>query len=132
MLKTFAPSDLPDNCELTLRLSPTQANTNAGGNIFGGWLMSQVDIAASIIAYERARMPVVTRAVNSFQFIKPVFVGDLVSCYGHIIHEGHSSMTIHELVYTQRGNTPDLHIKVAEAELVFVAINHNHKPTPYR
>jgi len=129
MIQTFAPSTLPDGYQLPLRITPTPADTNAGGNIFGGWLMSQVDIAASICAYAIIRGPFVTRAVNAFQFLKPIHVGDLVSCYCLMVQQKTSSLTIDAQVYVQRGREPDVHIKVATAELVFVAIDEQHRPT---
>ena len=77
-------SDQPGDSELAIRVMATPADTNAAGDIFGGWLMSQVDIAGSIIARRRANGRIVTVAVDSFQFHQPVFVGDLISCYARI------------------------------------------------
>ena len=85
-----------------IRVPARPADQNPGGSIFGGWIMSYVDIAGSIPALERVRGPVVTRAVDSFEFKKPVFVGDLISCYAEIISEGHTSMKVKVEVYAER------------------------------
>ncbi|MDH4135066.1 MAG: acyl-CoA thioesterase, partial [Gammaproteobacteria bacterium] len=94
---------LPTDRHATLRIVPMPADTNAAGNIFGGWLMSQVDIAGSIAAIRRARGPVTTVAVNGFRFIKPVYVGDLVSLYAEVSAVGTTSITTQIRVYVERG-----------------------------
>lgn len=105
------------------------ADTNQGGSIFGGWIMSQVDIAGSIPASQRAKGNVVTRAVDSFEFKKPVFVGDLVSCYADVISTGRSSVTVQVDVYAERSEKGIVEcIKVTEAQLVYVAIDDQGKP----
>ncbi len=91
--------------------------------------MSYVDIAGSIPALQRVRGPVVTRAVNSFEFKKPVFVGDLISCYADIISEGHTSVKVKVVVYAERMTQGEVQcIKVTEATLVYVAIDENRRP----
>ena len=112
-----------------IKVPARPADQNPGGSIFGGWIMSYVDIAGSIPALERVRGPVVTRAVDSFEFKKPVFVGDLISCYAEIISEGRTSMKVKVEVYAERmskGETST--IKVTEATLTYVAIDDNRKP----
>lgn len=97
--------------------------------MFGGWIMSNVDIAGSIPALRRARGPVVTRAVDSFEFKKPVFVGDLVSCFAEIIGEGRSSIKVKVEVYAERMKAGDTSCtKVTEATLTYVAIDENRRP----
>ena len=86
-----------------LRTVPMPADTNYAGDIFGGWIMSQVDMAGSIPAMRRARGRIATVAVNSFVFKQPVFVGDLVSFYAEIIKVGRTSITVDVTVYAQRG-----------------------------
>ena len=86
-----------------LRTVPMPADTNYAGDIFGGWIMSQVDMAGSIPAIRRARGRIATVAVNSFVFKQPVFVGDLVSFYADIIKVGRTSITVDVAVYAQRG-----------------------------
>ena len=93
---------LPDGEQPVLRIVPMPADTNAHGTIFGGWVMSQVDIAGSVAAWERAQGPVVTIAVNSFVFREPVFVGDLVSFYARVLKVGRTSITVDVEVFAQR------------------------------
>src|SRR5512134_3250936 len=93
---------LPADEQPVLRIVPMPADTNAHGTIFGGWVMSQVDIAGSVVAWERAAGPVVTVAVNSFVFQEPVFVGDLVSFYARVIKVGRTSITTDVEVFAHR------------------------------
>jgi acyl-CoA thioesterase YciA len=110
------------------------ADTNAAGNIFGGWLMSQVDIAGSIVALRRAHGPVTTVAVNAFHFHKPVYVGDVVSLYAEVIRVGTTSITVNVVVYAERGlrlrSAEGTIEKVAEATLTYVAIDANYHKRP--
>lgn len=122
---------LPRDRQPTLRLVPMPADTNRAGDIFGGWLMSQVDIAGSVAAARRARGRVATVAVNAFQFKKPVFVGDLVSCYASVVKVGTTSITVDVEVFAERfdprtGN-PEC-VRVTEAVLTYVAIDENRAP----
>jgi len=118
---------LPKGKDATTRLVPMPADTNAAGDIFGGWIMSQVDIAGSIAAVRKAKGRVVTVAVNEFQFHQPVFVGDLVSFYAEIVKVGRSSMTVFVEVYAERRREQEECIKVTEATLTYVAIDENRK-----
>lgn len=118
---------LPDK-QPAIRVAAMPADTNSAGTIFGGWIMSQVDIAGSIIALERARGRVVTVAVNSFEFHQPVFVGDLISCYAEVIKVGRTSITVKVEVYAQRCPSNPKTIKVTQAELTYVALDENRKP----
>jgi acyl-CoA thioesterase YciA len=112
-----------------IRLPATPADANKDGSIFGGWIMSQVDIAGSIPAEIVAKGPIVTRAVDSFEFKKPVFVGDLISCYADMIAIGRTSVTVKVDVYAQRRRGDQLEtIVVTEASLVYVAIDQHGKP----
>lgn len=132
MKKTSNTSDsstfLPKDREPTLRLMPMPSDTNAAGHIFGGWIMSQVDIAGSIVAYSHVQGPVVTVAVNEFQFHHPVFVGDLVSCYAKVTKTGRTSLTVFVEVYAQRQRSIGECLKVTEATVIFVAIDEDRKP----
>ena len=105
-------------------------DTNASGDIFGGWLMSQVDIAGSIEAFRRTNGRIVTVAVNEFRFLKPVYVGDLVSLYTRLINIGTTSIRIHVTAYAERNRGKDECHKVAEAEITYVAIDENRQPRP--
>lgn len=114
-----------------LRTVPMPSDTNYAGDIFGGWLMSQVDMAGSIPAIRCARGRVATVAVNSFVFKQPVFVGDLVSLYADVIRVGHTSVTVNVAVYVQRGvreGGEEVCIKVTEAVLTYVAIDASRRP----
>ncbi len=104
------------------------SDTNASGDIFGGWLMSQVDIAGSIAAHRYVGGRVVTVAVNEFIFIKPVLVGDLVSIYADVVHIGKTSIRICLEVMAEHGRGKDNAEKVAEAVLTYVAIDKDKKP----
>ena len=120
---------LPENRMPVIRVPARPADQNPGGSIFGGWIMSYVDIAGSIPALERVRGPVVTRAVDSFEFKKPVFVGDLISCYADIISEGRTSMKVKVEVYAQRMSRGETScVKVTEAVLTYVAIDDKRRP----
>lgn len=121
---------LPSNREPVLRLVPRPADCNQNGDIFGGWVMSQVDIAAGVVAARRARGRVATVAVNSFQFKQPVYVGDLVSFYADIVRVGTTSITISVDVYAQRNPNDIETVKVTEATLTFVATGEDRKPRP--
>ncbi len=119
---------MPDKNELAIRVMATPADTNPDGDIFGGWLMSQVDIAGSIIAHRHARSRIVTVAVNSFQFKQPVFVGDVISCYATITHIGHTSITVHVKAFADRHAQPHEHVQVTEADLTYVAVDEQRRP----
>jgi acyl-CoA thioesterase YciA len=114
----------------TLRVLAMPTDTNAAGDIFGGWIMSQVDIAGSVAAYRRAKGRVVTVAVNSFQFHYPVYVGDLISCYADVTRIGRTSLTVHVEVYAERNRQVEECIKVTEATLTYVAIDNHRRPRP--
>jgi acyl-CoA thioesterase YciA len=113
-----------------MRLPARPRDTNAAGDIFGGWIMSQVDLAGAIVASRRAKGRVVTVAVNSFQFHQPVYVGDLISCYANVIKTGNTSITVFVEVFAERYPDRVECIKVTEATLTYVAVDENRKPRP--
>ncbi len=120
---------LPEGRIPVIRVPARPSDQNPGGSIFGGWIMSYVDIAGSIPALARVRGPVVTRAVDSFEFKKPVFVGDLISCYAEIVEEGRTSLKVNVEVYAERMSKGETScIKVTEAVLTYVAIDENRRP----
>ena len=121
-------SSLPENKEPVLRVMPMPADSNQHGDIFGGWIMSQVDIAGSVLAARRARGRVATIAVNSFQFKQPVFIGDLLSFYCDIVRVGKTSITVQVEVYAQRNPRDIETVKVTEATLTYVATGPDRKP----
>ena len=112
----------PDS-QLTLRVVPMPADANANGDIFGGWVMAQVDIAGSIIAVRRARGRVATVAVNSFQFKQPVSIGDLLSFWAREINVGKTSITVQVEVTAERNPENPINVKVTDATLTYVAID---------
>ena len=122
------PVCLPTDKEPTLRLVPMPADSNPSGDIFGGWVMSQVDIAGSIPAIRRARGRVVTVAVNSFVFRQPVMVGDIVSLYAEVVKVGRTSITVNVEVYAQRNPVKEECVKVTEATLTYVAVDNERRP----
>jgi acyl-CoA thioesterase YciA len=120
---------LPEGKQPTLRMVPMPADTNAVGNIFGGWIMAQVDIAASIPAFRRAGGRVVTVAVNSFSFRQPVFVGDVVSFYADIVAVGQTSLRVFVECFSERLVQGEHRVvKVTEATLTYVAVDKNNRP----
>ena len=118
----------------TTRLMAMPTDTNASGDIFGGWIMSQVDIAGAVEAYRRARGRVATVAVNAFQFHHPVYVGDLVSFYAEVVRIGNTSLTVDVAVFAERdrGVAEPRHIcqRVTEATLTYVAVDSERQPRP--
>jgi acyl-CoA thioesterase YciA len=110
----------------TLRVKTRPNDANKGGDIFGGWLMSQIDIAGAIAAARRAKGPVVTVAVKNLTFIKPLYIYDIASFYTKVTGVGSSSVTIEVTVYAERykeGETELSEIKVSDATLVYVAVS---------
>ena len=116
------------NRDPVLRVVPMPADVNMNGDIFGGYIMAQVDIAGGIVAMRRARGRVATVAVNAFQFKEPVFVGDVLSFYAAVIRVGRTSITVDVQVYAQR-RPQDLEVvKVTEATLTYVATGEDRRP----
>ncbi|KJE35237.1 acyl-CoA thioester hydrolase [Thalassospira sp. HJ] len=126
----FAESTMPrgDLCTRTLAMP---ADTNPSGDIFGGWLMSQMDIAGGVLASQIAEGRVATIAVDGMTFHRPVYVGDTVCVYGDIEKIGNTSMVLHLESWVLRKNQPP-RIKVTEATFTFVAIDAEGRPRPVR
>ena len=116
------PTRLPDK-QPTLRVMPMPADVNPAGDIFGGYVMANVDLAGGIAAIRRARGRVATIAVNQFLFKQPVSVGDVLSFYAEVVKVGRTSMNINVEVYAERHPTNPLVVKVTEAQLTYVALN---------
>ena len=124
---TISPPLLPQkNC--ALRVVPQPSDANVHGDVFGGWIMAQVDIAGSIPASRRANGRVATVAVNSFIFKQPVFVGDLLSFYADIVKTGTTSITVSVEVFAQRMSLSEELVKVTEATLTYVATDKERRP----
>ncbi|MEK9917676.1 MAG: acyl-CoA thioesterase [Betaproteobacteria bacterium] len=118
---------LPKGVDPTLRVVPMPSDANYSGDIFGGWIMSQVDIAGSIPAVQVAKGRVATIAVNSFLFKQPVLIGDLVSFYATISKVGRTSITVDVEVFAQRRSLHEI-VKVTDATLTYVAVDEKRKP----
>lgn len=120
---------LPPNQHLAIRTIAMPRDTNSKGDIFGGWLVSQMDLAAGTIASIRTKGRVVTIAIDALTFHKPVFIGDEVSCYVEIIRIGRTSITMKVEAWVRRSLSNDT-LKVTEGTLTFVAIDANGRPRP--
>jgi len=114
---------------LTVRISAMPADTNANGDIFGGWVLSRMDQAGGIAGVERARGRVVTIALDAMKFIRPVWVGDVLEVYTQVESIGRTSMKIHVEAWARRFQT-HIHEKVTDANFTFVAIDENGRPRP--
>ena len=121
---------LPTDKELVLKVIPMPADCNANGDIFGGWVMAQVDLAGSVIPARYTQGRMATVAVNQFIFKQPVRVGDILSFFGHITKLGNTSVTVQVEVYAERFRAQGEYVKVTEASLTYVAIDETGKPRP--
>jgi acyl-CoA thioesterase YciA len=118
--------------EPTLRVTMLPRDTNARGTIFGGVILSHIDLAGGIAASRCAARNFVTRAMHAVEFIAPVYVGDVVSFYTSVLHAGTSSVTIKVDVEAERVKDPNQRVKVTEAEVIYVAVDEAGKPIPMR
>jgi len=109
--------------EPVLRVMPMPADMNGNGDIFGGWVMAQCDVAGAIPAMRRARGRIATVAVQSFLFKQPISVGDIVSFYAEVVKVGRTSITVDVQVFAERHPANPVVVKVTEAQLTYVAIN---------
>jgi len=112
---------------LTIRTLAMPADTNAAGDIFGGWVLSQMDIAAGIVASRRANGPVATVAIEAMKFIEPIHLRDLISVYAHVETVGRTSMGVRIEVIADR-DLGATQVKVTEGLFTFVALDANHRP----
>jgi acyl-CoA thioesterase YciA len=120
-----------DRPEPILRVVPRPGDINANGHIFGGWVLSQMDIAAGIVASRQSNGPVATVAIDKMEFIAPILMHDLISVYAVVERIGRTSLTIRiEVVATRRMGLED--VKVTEGVFTFVALDENHRPRPVR
>lgn len=124
------PLQLPDDRQLVMRVMPMPADANGNGDIFGGWIMAQVDLAGAVLPARIAKGRIATVAVNQFVFKQPVSMGDLLSFYARVERIGRTSITVNVEVFAER-NPADLHVvKVTEANITYVAIDHSGRPRP--
>ena len=124
----MAPDSAP-RPEPAIRTVPMPADANAAGDIFGGWILSQMDIAGAVVAVERAQGRVATIAIEAMKFHRPVFVGDLVSCYANVARVGRTSITVHVETVVRRARHEDT-LTVTEGTFTYVAVDENGAPRP--
>jgi acyl-CoA thioesterase YciA len=124
------PVTLPADKELVLKVIPMPADSNANGDIFGGWVMAQVDLAGAVLPARYARGRMATVAVKEFVFKQPVRVGDILSFFSHITRIGRTSVTVDVEVYAERIAQQGQYLKVTEAQLTYVAIDAEGQPRP--
>ena len=121
---------LPSHKELVLKVIPLPADSNANGDIFGGWVMAQVDLAGSVLPARHTKGRMATVAVKEFVFKQPVRVGDILSFFAEVTRIGRTSVTVDVEVYAERFTTQGQYVKVTEAILTYVAIDGNGRPRP--
>ena len=127
-ISSIAPLTLPNDRQLVMRVMPMPADANGNGDIFGGWIMAQVDLAGAVLPARIAKGRIATVAVNQFVFKQPVSMGDLLSFYAKVERIGKTSVTVNVEVYAER-NPAKLHVvKVTEANLTYVAIDGSGRP----
>lgn len=126
------PAQLPTDKELVLKVIPMPADCNMNGDIFGGWVMAQVDLAGAVIPARIVRGRFATVAVNEFIFKQPVRLGDILSFYSELVRVGNTSITVTVEVYAQRMRAQGEVIKVTEARLTYVAIDEQGRPKPVK
>ena len=121
---------LPADMELVLKVIPMPADTNPNGDIFGGWVMAQVDLAGSVLPARVIRGRMATVAVNEFIFKQPVRVGDILSFHAAIVRTGRTSVTVKVEVFAEPMRRQGDYVKVTEAMLTYVAIDEHGRPKP--
>ncbi len=124
------PPLAPSDKELVLKVIPMPADCNANGDIFGGWVMAQVDLAGSVLPARLVQGRIATVAVNQFIFKQPVKVGDILSFYSAATRIGKTSVTVDVEVFAERFRAQGQFVKVTEASLTYVAIDENGRPRP--
>jgi acyl-CoA thioesterase YciA len=127
---SLAATALPSDKELVLKVIPMPADCNANGDIFGGWVMAQVDLAGAVVPARYVDGRMATVAVNQFIFKQPVRVGDILSFFASVTRIGNTSITVEVEVYAERFRAQGQYVKVTEASLTYVAIDEAGKPRP--
>lgn len=120
----------PPNYPPAIRIIAMPKDTNPNGNLFGGWLVSLMDMAGATAACQRAKGPAVTVMIEKMEFHQPVFVGDEVSCYAKVVKVGRTSITTHVESWVRKRFSENEFVKVTQGTFIFVAIDKNHKPKP--
>jgi acyl-CoA thioesterase YciA len=126
----LSPLQLPADRQLVMRVMPMPADANANGDVFGGWIMAQVDLAGAVLPARIAKGRIATVAVNQFVFKQPVSIGDLLSFYAKVERVGNTSITVRVEVYAERNPANLQVVKVTEANLTYVAIDADGQPRP--
>lgn len=124
----YTASHLPKDAELVLKVIPMPADCNQSGDIFGGWVMAQVDLAGAVLPARHVKGRIATVAVNEFVFKQPVKVGDILSFYSSVNRIGNTSITVKVEVFAERFSMQGTYLKVTEALLTYVAIDANGRP----
>ena len=125
-------TSLPTDRELVLKVIPMPADCNANGDIFGGWVMAQVDLAGSVLPVRVVGGRIATVAVKEFIFKQPVRIGDLLSFYARISRIGRTSISVEVECFAERAFSHGQFVKVTEATVTYVAIDENGQPTPIK
>jgi len=125
---THSSTQLPQDQELVLKVIPMPADCNANGDIFGGWVMAQVDLAGAVLPARKVNGRLATVAVNQFVFKQPVRVGDILSFFAQITRIGNTSITVRVEVFAERIRQQGVYVKVTEASLTYVAIDEAGRP----
>jgi acyl-CoA thioesterase YciA len=126
-----SPAAAAPQGELSIRTLAMPSDTNQNGDIFGGWLLGQMDIAGNIFAYKIAKGRAVTVAVDGMVFHKPVYVGDVVSVYSNLIKVGRTSISVHVEAWVMRRNEDKL-LHVTDGKFTYVAIYYSNRPRPIK
>jgi acyl-CoA thioesterase YciA len=126
----LTPPDLPQDMELVMRVMPLPKDANGNGDIFGGWIMAQVDLAGCVLPARIARGKIATVAVNEFVFRSAVSVGDLLSLYARVDRIGNTSITVDVEVWAERQPADPHMVKVTQARITYVAIDGQGQPRP--
>jgi len=121
---------LPVDMELVLKVIPMPGDVNANGDIFGGWVMAQCDLAGSVIPARYTQGRMATVAVNEFVFKQPVRIGDILSFYSKLVRVGRTSVTVMVEVFAERFQAQGAYVKVTQATFTYVAIDDNGRPRP--
>ena len=117
-----------DDQELTLRVVPAPGDINANGHIFGGWVLSQMDIAGGLIASREAAGAVATVAIETMTFLAPILLRDVISIYAQVVRRGRTSVAVNLEVFAARGG--EERVKVTQGIFTYVALDENHRPRP--
>lgn len=126
------PPEAHEHGEIVIRTMAMPADTNANGDIFGGWLMAQMDLGGAVLARNVAGTRVVTVTVDRMTFVAPVYVGDLVTCYARLTRVGRSSLQVDVEAWVQRFRNGDEYVRVTEGLFTYVAIDENGRPRAVR